>query len=92
MSFARHLMLHRRCWSSAIIPAWNSWRMHLPAQPKAIAARKLAKEMALKFPTCALAVLDFRIADWRAVNPGIGRLADFVRPKDLPPAMDGEEN
>lgn len=64
----------------------------LAGQPKTIAERKFAKEMALKFPTCALAVLDFKIAGWRAMNPGIGRLADFVRPKDLPQTMDGEEN
>jgi phosphohistidine phosphatase len=36
-----------------------------------------------KFPTCALAVLDFNVARWRDVAPGRGELTDFVRPRDL---------
>ena len=36
-----------------------------------------------KFPTAALAVLDFDIARWRDVAPGEGALKDFVRPRDL---------
>jgi len=36
-----------------------------------------------KFPTCALAILDFDVGRWRDVAPGTGKLVDFVRPKDL---------
>ena len=36
-----------------------------------------------KFPTCALAVLDFDAARWRDVAQGQGELIDFVRPRDL---------
>jgi phosphohistidine phosphatase len=36
-----------------------------------------------KFPTCALAILDFDIGRWRDVTPSSGKLVDFVRPKDL---------
>lgn len=36
-----------------------------------------------KFPTCALAILDFDIGRWRDVEPGTGKLVDFVRPKDI---------
>ena len=36
-----------------------------------------------KFPTCALAVLDFDAERWRDVAPGQGALKDFVRPRDL---------
>jgi phosphohistidine phosphatase len=36
-----------------------------------------------KFPTCALAVLDFELDRWRDIQPGEGKLADFVRPRDL---------
>lgn len=36
-----------------------------------------------KFPTCALAILDFDINRWRDVEPGSGKLTDFVRPKDI---------
>jgi phosphohistidine phosphatase len=36
-----------------------------------------------KFPTAALAVLDFDVARWRDLAPGQGALKDFVRPRDL---------
>lgn len=36
-----------------------------------------------KFPTCALAILDFDVNRWRDIEPGAGKLTDFVRPKDL---------
>jgi len=36
-----------------------------------------------KFPTCALAVLDFDIERWRDIQPGEGALVDFIRPRDL---------
>ena len=36
-----------------------------------------------KFPTCALAVLDFDLERWRDIAPGQGALKDFVRPRDL---------
>ncbi len=36
-----------------------------------------------KFPTAALAVLDFDVTRWRDIAPGQGMLKDFVRPRDL---------
>ena len=36
-----------------------------------------------KFPTAALAVLNFDVEKWRDIRPGEGALADFVRPRDL---------
>lgn len=36
-----------------------------------------------KFPTCALAVLDFNVRRWRDLEPGTGILIEFVRPRDL---------
>ncbi|MBO6893277.1 MAG: histidine phosphatase family protein [Roseibium sp.] len=36
-----------------------------------------------KFPTAALAVLDFDIADWSELRPGTGHLARFVKPRAL---------
>lgn len=45
--------------------------------------RAMLEEMRDKFPTCALAVLEFEAARWRDVEPGSGALADFIRPKDL---------
>ncbi|TYC65020.1 histidine phosphatase family protein [Stappia sp. BW2] len=36
-----------------------------------------------KFPTGALAVIDFDIADWSELQPGTGHLERFVKPRDL---------
>lgn len=36
-----------------------------------------------KFPTAALAVIDFDAERWSEVAPGAGRLEAFVRPKDI---------
>ncbi|MDT8321482.1 MAG: hypothetical protein RQ826_13235, partial [Xanthomonadales bacterium] len=36
-----------------------------------------------KFPTAALAQIEFEVSDWREVEPGGGRLVRFVRPRDL---------
>jgi phosphohistidine phosphatase len=36
-----------------------------------------------KFPTAALAVIEFEVDRWDQVAPGTGRLRAFVRPKDL---------
>ena len=36
-----------------------------------------------KFPTAALAVLDFDAERWRDIGPGEGTLKDFVRPRDV---------
>jgi len=49
------------------------------------------KRLTQKFPTAALAVLDFEIASWRALKPGSGSLVDYVRPKDLGGASGGDD-
>jgi len=36
-----------------------------------------------RFPTGAMAMIDFEVADWRAVAPSSGRLVGFVAPRDL---------
>jgi phosphohistidine phosphatase len=51
-----------------------------PVRRKERARRDVLEE---KFPTAALAVLDFDINKWRDISPGEGKLADFVRPKDI---------
>jgi phosphohistidine phosphatase len=44
---------------------------------------KLLEHMRSKFPTAALAVIDFELDRWAQVAPGTGRLRAFVRPKDV---------
>ncbi len=48
-------------------------------------ARERARREVLeeKFPTGALAILDFDVKRWRDVAKASGKLIDFVRPKDL---------
>ncbi|HZV17983.1 MAG TPA: histidine phosphatase family protein [Sphingobium sp.] len=50
----------------------------------------LRDEVEAKFPTAALAVLDFDMADWSGFAHdfvGRARLRTFVRPRDLDPAL-----
>jgi phosphohistidine phosphatase len=42
-------------------------------------------QMALKYPTGALAVIDFSVDSWLDVRAGEGHLRDFVRPRTLNP-------
>lgn len=51
-----------------------------PAERK---RRRQHQAMAEKFPTGALAVIDFEASHWRAVAPGEGELVLFIRPGDL---------
>jgi phosphohistidine phosphatase len=39
--------------------------------------------MGERFPTCAVAVLDFQVQNWSSIAPHSGTLVDFIRPKDL---------
>lgn len=41
-----------------------------------------------KFPTGALAVIDFDIADWSELQPKTGHLERFVKPRDLKEDLD----
>lgn len=46
-------------------------------------AGPLRGEIAAKYPTGALAEIGFDVPHWRDVAPGEGRLARFVRPREL---------
>lgn len=45
--------------------------------------KKALKQMAMKFPTAALAVISFDTDDWADVSPARGRLLSFVIPREL---------
>lgn len=55
----------------------------LARQPQNEGERKRVERLAEKFPTGALAVMDFELQDWSKVKPGTGTLVDYVRPRDL---------
>jgi phosphohistidine phosphatase len=64
-------------------PGLEQLALALALQPQSPAERARTEKLAAKFPTAALAVLDFDIADWSEAKPGSGKLVDYVRPKDL---------
>jgi phosphohistidine phosphatase len=64
-------------------PGLEQCALALASVPLERKLRKRYDVMDEKFPTCALAVIDFQIALWRDVVPGLGELDAFVRPKDL---------
>ncbi len=53
----------------------------------------LREDVAEKFPTASIAVLDFDIGHWRDLAQGqarLGQLRCFIRPRDLDPALGPE--
>jgi phosphohistidine phosphatase len=64
-------------------PGMQQLAAALAATPKTAMQRKRTALMQHKFSTCTLAVFDFRTKGWASLQPGTGRLRDFVRPKDL---------
>jgi phosphohistidine phosphatase len=53
----------------------------------------LREDVAEKFPTASMAVLDFSIEHWRDLAEGrgvTGKLRRFIRPRDLDPALGPE--
>lgn len=75
-----------RCSALMIVghnPGLEQCAVRLASMPLEKKLRKRYEAMDEKFPTCALAVIDFEIDRWRDVTPGRGELDAFVRPKDL---------
>ena len=44
---------------------------------------KLKERLEKKYPSGALAVIAFELADWQGINDGAGELEHFIRPKDI---------
>jgi phosphohistidine phosphatase len=64
-------------------PGLEQCALALASVPLEKKLRKRYDTMDEKFPTCALAVIDFDVAKWSEIRPGKGELDAFVRPKDL---------
>ena len=64
-------------------PGLEALAAQLAREPVRRKERARHEALEEKFPTCALAILDFDVGRWRDVAPGTGKLVDFVRPKDL---------
>ena len=65
-------------------PGMEDLAVRLCRKPQSKAEAERSEVLREKFPTCALAVLDFEDGAWSKLEPGTGALADFLRPKDLP--------
>lgn len=55
----------------------------LSTSPKNEKQERIHRRMRDKFSTAALAVIQLPVKEWRDVKAGIGKLVDFMRPKDL---------
>ena len=55
----------------------------LARKPRADDEHKRLDTLNDKFPTCALAVIDFDAEIWTEIASGAGVLTDFIRPRDL---------
>ena len=64
-------------------PGLEQLAIALALKPQSAAERARGEKLVQKFPTAALAVLDFDVPDWSQIKPGSGRLVDYFRPKDL---------
>jgi phosphohistidine phosphatase len=51
----------------------------------------LAADLAAKYPTGALAVIDFAQAGWSRLDPHSGFLTAFLKPRDLDPGNGGDD-
>jgi len=69
-------------------PGLEDFAHALARKPESAKERKLDAEIRAKFPTGALAVLDFQVNAWSEIAPGDGELVDFARPKGL----DGDQD
>jgi len=56
----------------------------LAGNPSSAEQREFLDHLESKFPTGALAVVQFEIEMWTEIAEGSGRLVDFVRPKHIP--------
>jgi len=64
-------------------PGLEDCARKLARPPGDAQARKLHEAMREKFPTGAVAVLDFDSSDWAGIQPSGGELEHFTGPKDL---------
>jgi phosphohistidine phosphatase len=64
-------------------PGLENLALHLVRRPKADKAKERVRMMAEGFSTCALAVFEFAIETWKALDAAQGEFVIYLRPKDL---------
>ncbi|HEY2446631.1 MAG TPA: hypothetical protein VGI20_12930 [Rhizomicrobium sp.] len=64
-------------------PGLEDFTRNLVRTPTDAEERRRAAALAANFPTCALAVFDFSVDEWKEVAPRTGVLVDYITPRDL---------
>jgi phosphohistidine phosphatase len=64
-------------------PGLENLARSLVRPPDDSAGRRRTAAMDKKFPTSAVAVVDFDVRTWEEIDAGEGRLSDFLTPADL---------
>ena len=62
----------------------------LARRPADAAEKRRAAAMKEKFPTSALAVIDFDAKEWDDIETGMGALSDFITPAELKVELKGK--
>jgi phosphohistidine phosphatase len=69
--------------ASALLVGHNPGMHHIALMLSEVSESPLRKALELKYPTCALSVLQFKVERWKDILPAEGRLMDFMAPGDL---------
>lgn len=64
-------------------PGLENLARKLVREPTDSTEKKRIVALEKKFPTSAVAVIDFDVASWADIDPGEGALSDFLAPADL---------
>jgi phosphohistidine phosphatase len=64
-------------------PGMEEAASRLARKPASKAEDEKLEDLEEKFPTCALAILDFEAASWADIGFGEGILLEFLKPRDL---------
>lgn len=64
-------------------PGLEDFARKFVRKPANAEERSRVAALAAKFPTCALAVLNFGVDEWAKVAPGTGGLTDYITPAGL---------
>lgn len=62
-------------------PGLENLALHLVRKPKTEAQKKQLRAMAEGFPTCALAMLDFDVDNWKQLAAASGDIVAYIRPR-----------
>lgn len=69
--------------SSVLLVGHNPTFHHLALSLSGSGTDSALRQLQLKYPTGALAILDFQAQRWSGIRDSAGHLRDFIRPKSL---------